>query len=146
MGIDDKCPICQEEVETMMHALRDCFRVRSVWRQLGVSPSNQYFWRLETQDWMAYNGNLNLNGAAGNFPWKMIFPFAMCNIWKSRNGCVFNGKNPNPNLTTEVVNQVVEFMYCASSPRGLTHSIITRMRWEKPQEGWVNKYRWGREG
>ena len=27
-------------------------------------------------------------------------------------------------------------MYCASSPRDLTCSIIKRVRWEKPQAGW----------
>lgn len=97
MGIDDTYSICQEGVQTVMHALRDCSWVRSIWRQLAVLPSNQDFWRLELQDWLVYNGNLTPNGTAGILPWKMIFPFALWNIWKSRNGCVFRGKNLNPN-------------------------------------------------
>ena len=40
MGIDNTCPICQDEVETVMHALRDCPWARSIWRQLGVLTSN----------------------------------------------------------------------------------------------------------
>lgn len=71
------------------------------------------------QDWLVYNGNLNLIGTAGNLPWKMIFPFALRNLWKSRNGCVFRGKNPNPNLAKEIVNQVREFLFCATSFRVL---------------------------
>ena len=43
MDIDDTCPFCQEGVETVMHALRDCSWVRLIWRQLGVLPSNQDF-------------------------------------------------------------------------------------------------------
>ena len=91
MGVDDKCPICQEGVETVMHALRDCSWVRSIWRHLGVLPSNQVFWRADLQEWLVYNGNSNLNGTAGNLPWKMLFPFALWNLWKSRNGSVFRG-------------------------------------------------------
>ena len=133
MGVDDKCPICQEGVETVMHALRDCSWVRSIWRHLGVLPSNQVFWRTDLQEWLVYNGNSNLNGTAGNLPWKMLFHFALRNLWKSRNGSVFRGKNPNPDLAKEVVNQVREFMYCALTPRDLTHRTIKGVRWEKPQ-------------
>lgn len=120
----------------MMHALRDCSWVRSIWRHLGVLPSNQVFWRADLQEWLVYNGNSNLNGTAGNLPWKMLFPFALWNLWKSRNGSVFRGKNLNPDLAKEVVNQVREVMHCALTPRDLTHRTIKGVRWEKPQVGW----------
>ena len=111
-------------------------RVRLIWRQLGVLHSNQDFWRLELQDWLVYNGLWKPNGAAGSLPWKMVFPFALWNIWKSRNGYVFRGKILNPKLAEEIVNQGMEFLYCADSPRDLTCSIIKRVRWEKPQVVW----------
>ena len=47
MGVDDKRPICQKGVETVMHALRDCSWLRSIWRHLGVLPSNQVVWRAD---------------------------------------------------------------------------------------------------
>ena len=130
MGIDDTCPFCQEGVETVLHALRDCSWVRLIWRQLGVLPSNQDFWGLDLQDWLVYNGLWKPNGAVGSLPWKMVFPFALWNIWKSRNGYVFRGKIPNPKLAEEIVNQGMEFLYCVDSPRDLTCSIIKRVRWE----------------
>ena len=68
MGIDDTCPLCQEGVETVMHALRDCSWVSLIWRQLGVPPSNQDFWRLDLQDWLVHNGLWKPNGAVGSLP------------------------------------------------------------------------------
>ena len=99
-------------------------------------PSNQDFWGLDLQDWLVYNGLWKPNGAVGSLPLKMVFPFALWNIWKSRNGYVFRGKIPNPKLAEEIVNQGMEFLYCVDSPRDLTCSIIKRVRWEKPQVGW----------
>ena len=40
---DGTCPICNREVESILHALRDCPRVQLVWRQIGVQMSNHGF-------------------------------------------------------------------------------------------------------
>lgn len=40
---DDICSICQEEVELVLYALRDCPQVRAIWLQLGVRDTNQSF-------------------------------------------------------------------------------------------------------
>ena len=38
--VDELCPIYHKELETIIHAIRDCDWVKGVWRQLGVSISN----------------------------------------------------------------------------------------------------------
>ena len=103
---------------------------------VGCASFKPRFLRLDLQDLLVYNGLWKPNGAVGTLPWKMVFPFALWNICKSRNGYVFRGKHPNPKLAKEIVNQGMEFLYCAASPRDLTCSIIKRVRWEKPQAGW----------
>lgn len=40
----DSFPICQEEAKTVLHMLRDCSRVRLVWRKLGVKVGDRVFW------------------------------------------------------------------------------------------------------
>ena len=103
---------------------------------VGCASFKPRFLRLDLQDLLVYNGLWKPNGAVGTLPWKMVFPFALWNICKSRNGYVFRGKHPNPKLAKEIVNQGMEFLYCAASPRDLTCSIIKRVRWEKSQAGW----------
>ena len=88
-------------------------------------------------DWLDMNGRMNTNHLAGKPPWKVIFPFAIWDIWKNRNGVVFNRKNRNPNLAFAVLNQAMEFVFCVETLRGLTHHVIKRVHWEKPPHGWV---------
>ena len=45
MGEDDCCLICHVEPETILHALRDCIRVKAVWGQLGIGVQDRDFWK-----------------------------------------------------------------------------------------------------
>ena len=77
-GTDDLCPICQEEKESALHALRDCARVRAVWLQLGVSYMNHAFWGCDLQEWLTKNGSRGSRAMFGKNQWSMFFSFA---IW-----------------------------------------------------------------
>jgi len=73
--INDDCyPICHQEVETVLHALSDYARAKTVWRQLGVQSSNHDFCLPNLQDWLNNNANSRNNHASGHIPWKTIFP------------------------------------------------------------------------
>ena len=132
---DTTCPLCQEGAESILHALRDCLLLRCLWNQLGVLPYNQAFWRSNLQDWLMLNSKFKHSLGATQSPWKVVFPFAVWNVWKSRNNVVFNGKNRNPKLDLVIVNQAIEFFHCLSSPRLLTRNVLKRIRWEKPIHG-----------
>ena len=41
---EDLCPICQEELESVLHALCDCAWVKLVWSKIGITEANQVFW------------------------------------------------------------------------------------------------------
>ena len=105
------------KVEDYFATLQDYPQIKQVWNQLGIMSSNQAFWRNNLQDWLSSHSRENCNLVAANPPWKIVFPFAVWNIWKSKNKFVFNRKNRNPNLAVEIVNQATEFIHFVSSPR-----------------------------
>ena len=133
---EERCPICQREPETILHALRDCTRAKQAWIQLGVKETSGDFWLSNLQEWLQINEKVNSSYIEGKPPWRLIFNFAVWSMWKSRNLYVFNRKNPNPNLVAEIYNQMLEFMFCVSSPRNPVRKINRIVRWEKPLVGW----------
>ena len=93
-----------------------------------MQSSNLSFWMSNLHDWLDMNGRMNTNHLARKPPWKVIFPFAIWNIWKNGNGVVFNRKNQNPNLASAVLKQAMEFVFRVETPRGLTCLVIKRVR------------------
>ncbi|XP_050242423.1 uncharacterized protein LOC126691393 [Quercus robur] len=134
--IEDLCPICKRVPESIIHATRDCEWVKGIWMQLGVSASNRDFWMSNLQDWINLNGRTNCSRAQEKPPWKITFSFAMWCLWKNRNMVVFHGKRVNQNLPKEIMDQVLEFIYCVQSPRSPNHKISRNLRWERPPTGW----------
>ena len=132
--VDDLCPICQREPESIIHAIRDCVWVKTIWIQLGVSISNQVFWTSNLQDWIILNGKASSNCDRGNLPWKSIVSFTMWCIWKNRNMVVFNRKSSNHNLSKEIMNQSLEFFYYVQPPRSPSLKALRAIRWENPQQ------------
>lgn len=50
---------------------------------------------------------------------------------------MFQRRSLNPQLDSDIINQVTEFMHCIASPRMPIHKFIQRIRWEKPPVGWM---------
>ena len=48
----------------------------------------------------------------------------------------FKGKRVNHNLSKDILNQVLEFIYCVHSPRSPNRKINKSLRWERPSLGW----------
>ena len=94
------------------------------------------FWVSNLQEWLIMNGKDNKSHIQGKPSRSTIFPFAVWNVWKSRNMFVFNRKNQNPKLSLEIENQVMEFICYVASPRSLARKVVRGIRWEKPLAGW----------
>ena len=133
---DEVCPLCCNGVENILYALRDCIKLKQVWNQLGVNASNLDFWHFNLIDWLSLIGRSNIKMHDMSLPWKMVFPIAIWNIWKSRNAFIFSGKARSPNLVVEIVCQANEYLHCMASPRLEIRKITRYIRWERPEHGW----------
>ena len=69
MVVDEGCPICQREPETILHALRDCQKAKQVWIQFGVKQTNRDFWMSNLQEWLQSNGKVRSSYVQGKPPW-----------------------------------------------------------------------------
>ena len=70
-------------------------------------------------------------------PWNQVFLCSLCLLWKDRNLCVFKHKNPNPNLSREIVDQASEFFFCVNNALVTKRMIVKNTRWEKPRARWL---------
>ena len=86
---DNLCPICHNGSETILRALHDCLHLKPVWNELGITSMNHGFWRSDLQTWLSFNGKETRSLLNSNPPWKLVFPFAVWSIWKSRNSFFF---------------------------------------------------------
>ena len=125
---EESCLVCSEEPETIILALRDCPRVKPVWLQLGINATNGVFWGINLHDLMALNGRQNDRSNLARYPWRILFPFAVWIIWKSRNHMVFRNGNHNLCLAVEIANQAKENQHCLASPRMTTRRKVMRIR------------------
>lgn len=137
VNVDPSCPLCKKEPESILHALRDCDLVRVVWNELGALGVDRGFFASNLGDWMMTNGKLDIALNKFSPPWKIIFSFAVWNLWKNRNQAVFKRWPQNSNLVQDIINSAVEFFHCAVSTKHFQPRVTIQVRWERPDQGWM---------
>ncbi|KAK7289886.1 hypothetical protein RIF29_03905 [Crotalaria pallida] len=63
---DDLCPICGLEVESILHALRDCDDAQCLWRSLVPCGLGSEFNNLDLEHWIIWN----MKNSLGSFDLK----------------------------------------------------------------------------
>ena len=87
--LDATCPPCHSKAETIIHALKDCSLVKSLWQQLGTHFLYSSFFSQGIKDWITTNGSLKSSQNAVGIPWNVLFSFGIWLIWKQWNQVVF---------------------------------------------------------
>ena len=86
---------------------------------------------------MALNGKSD-TAHNQNFPlWKIIFSFAVWNIWKNRNHFVFKGRPQNPRLAKIIIDHALEFFFCAGLTNGLRTRVTNLVKWGRLEIRWM---------
>nr|WMB96745.1 hypothetical protein [Solanum melongena] len=76
------CFRCTQQVETSLHALRDCHRAKQTWLSLDPHLSGNFFSR-DLQTWIF--SNCKATHKQVEIPWSFIFLYALWLLWYWRN-------------------------------------------------------------
>lgn len=88
-------------------------------------------------DWMVTNGRSDTTQNQNSPLCKIIFTFAMWNIWKSRNQFVFKGWSQNPSLAKIIINHALEFFFYVGPTKFLRIRVTNQVKWDRPNIGWM---------
>ena len=110
LNIDPTCELCGGSPESIIHTLRDCKVVKSMWRDLGIEDDNQDFFGLNLEAWLEKNRGNSSMYPRPRTPWKILFPqvvqtrpffkeqghrnkvYGVLGIWLHRNKAIFQMK------------------------------------------------------
>ena len=96
--MDVTWPLCQSGTEAIIHALRNCPSIKSIWHQLRVHPAYPCFFVANLKDRFLSNCNTDPKHDTGEPPWHQVFLLAIWLIWKNRNQYIFKERNLNTML------------------------------------------------
>lgn len=130
IDIDTQCPLCDEEVESPLHALRDCLIASEALRNVSLAPlpaANQF---SNVHEWLLHQvGHLSKN----SFSILLMLVWA---IWRNRNSMVWDEiSKPTIKFVPLTLGWWEEFRTAhASSARPIRPFIL---KWKKPAMGFI---------
>ncbi|KAF3970061.1 hypothetical protein CMV_006198 [Castanea mollissima] len=111
MGIPPVYPMSNIELETIIHALRDCPKAQCFWNSFSPPFSSSLFYGLQLVDWLKTNYRSSRHSGVSDIEWGIIFPMAVWTLWLHRNGIVFGRLGPQRNLLDETLARAAKVAY-----------------------------------
>lgn len=117
-----RCPLCDQEEETIQHVLTSCVFSRQVWfllfRRYGFPELSPQAADVVFCDWW-----LKINGRVPGSMKRGLNSLVILGawmLWKHRNDCVFNGASPS---VQQALRQIADEgnLWCLAGARGLAH-------------------------
>lgn len=133
------CPHCPNELETILHALRDCSLAMTVWNQL-VRPSDRGAFYLEDlEDWISSNLTKNL-GSGSMLEWASLWGFTCHQLWQWRNKSVHVPsfrRSPWPWMYVSKCHKEYQHVIGVGAVGMGRASKLLHICWQPPQDGWI---------
>ncbi|KAK4284155.1 hypothetical protein QN277_001024 [Acacia crassicarpa] len=131
------CPLCNSQVETLIHILRDCVYARNMWLSLIHPQFLQCFFNAQLSDWFQLNLK-RVMGNSGRFSWDLVFGVGVWMLWNWRNKAGFMEDFNRPNSPASVILNSVS-LYVITEPQGIVTmpSSISQPKWQAPMHGWT---------
>ncbi|KAH9661420.1 putative ribonuclease H protein [Citrus sinensis] len=133
LDIDPLCGRCHADVESSLHAIRDCVYSRGIWRKLVPAHRQHDFFSYPLRQWII----TNLNRRAcdmGILFWPVMFGITAWRIWYWRNQVMFNNKSWNGDLIIRDIKARTESICSTLSSVGYRRNarIQKWIRWDPP--------------
>ncbi|XP_071689055.1 uncharacterized protein [Rutidosis leptorrhynchoides] len=112
-----RCPICDDDLETVDHSLIFCKHVYDVWNRV------YNWWNLGNFPTLTITEALNGGGIShatskGKFLWQAVSWVCAYHIWKLRNDAVFKGKKWNVPVALNEI-KIKSYEWISNRARGL---------------------------
>jgi ribonuclease HI len=137
ISLSPQCSLCHSSIETITHVLRDCPVAHGFWLWLGVPGSTLNFFTSSFSCWLEQNCTSNAHSVQHRLPWKILFPFAIWQLWLHRNQFLFSKGIIDTGFLHQCVTKGVEFAVIVPNHLLRTPCIPKRIKWLKPTAGWV---------
>lgn len=127
------CPSCSHDVETTLHAFRDCPIIRELWSDIGLPFGAFNDPVINIGDWIKINCGRKKPFLFGINPWPTVFSFVIWCIWLDRNSIVhpplssFSGKT----IKTAAKEKVGGFWALAGSNSNSKAKSVINIKWFK---------------
>ena len=82
------------------------------------------------------SSDLDRSWATEKLPWKVLFSFAIWNLWITRNKSVFKGSAPKEKLLVAMKNITTEYVYSAGKVKSPRPREEAAYCWVKPEINW----------
>ncbi|KAK9220713.1 hypothetical protein WN944_009136 [Citrus x changshan-huyou] len=107
LDIDPLCGRCHAQVESSLHAIRDCVYSKGVWRKPVPVARQHGFFSHPLRQWLVMNLRRRTCDM-GSLYWQVTFGVAAWRIWYWRNQLMFNNKSWNGDLIVRDINARAE--------------------------------------
>ncbi|PNX88162.1 hypothetical protein L195_g044263 [Trifolium pratense] len=140
MGLGSSmCDFCGDQVETILHVMRDCPLVMPLWLNLVHSNMRRNFCTGYTQQWIDFNLNVDVRGQF-DVEWKSIWAISCHFAWSWRNKEKHGLNFIRPIAPTMVVMNVVRNYVVADDVLHIdmeSRKVEKLISWKPPPVGWV---------
>ena len=134
----DVCHICKGGIEKILHVLRDCPAVASIWDRFVPSTKRHVFFSMSLFEWLYWN--LCDKDAGSGIPWATMFALAVWWGWKWRCGNVFGENRLWRDRVQFLRNLAKEVMLAKEVESGrmdVGGSVEIMIGWMPPRVGWM---------
>ena len=115
LNIPDVCPLCNDGIETITHALRYCQEAQVFWNSLAPPLSASLFYGSSLKDWLRLNCCCSWVSSLSNISWGTIFSFGIWSLWIRCNSVIFRNERQPCNLITDVIAKATKFAFIGSN-------------------------------